>query len=128
MHRTTRTTVLLLFAAWTVDYVDRQVINLALPSIGTTFGLSHGERGLLVSAFFLAYAAMQIPGGLHGSRRVRRRVEVGRRTHPWAPASRGPGGFRPQPTGRHPPPPCRADSPGDRVGGRRARFQVRPAR
>lgn len=42
--RTTRTTAVLLFTAWAVDYIDRQVINLALPSIGDTFGLSHAER------------------------------------------------------------------------------------
>ena len=68
MHRTTRITVALLFAAWAVDYVDRLVINVALPAIGETFGLGHGERGLVVSAFFLAYAAMQIPGGLLADR------------------------------------------------------------
>lgn len=64
MHRTTKTTVVLLFIAWAVDYLDRQVINLALPSIGDSFDLTHGERGLIVSAFFLTYAATQIPGGL----------------------------------------------------------------
>ncbi|MGW8375114.1 MFS transporter [Streptomyces sp. ODS28] len=68
MHRTTRITVVLLFAAWCVDYVDRLVINLALPSIGATFGLTHGERGLIVSAFFVTYALVQIPGGLLADR------------------------------------------------------------
>ncbi|MEU6444103.1 MFS transporter [Streptomyces sp. NPDC047046] len=64
MHRTTRTTAVLLFVAWAVDYIDRQVINLALPSIGETFGLTHGERGLILSAFFVTYALTQIPAGL----------------------------------------------------------------
>ncbi|WP_234426753.1 MFS transporter [Streptomyces niger] len=68
LHRTTRITVVLLFAAWTVDYIDRLVINLALPFIGETFGLSHGARGLIVSAFFLTYALCQIPGGLLADR------------------------------------------------------------
>lgn len=68
MHRTTRITVALLFAAWTVDYVDRLLINVALPSIGEEFGLGHGERGLVVSAFFLTYALVQIPGGLLADR------------------------------------------------------------
>ncbi|MFI7387217.1 MFS transporter [Streptomyces sp. NPDC049813] len=68
MHRTTRTTAVLLFVAWAVDYIDRQVINLALPSIGETFGLSHGERGLIVSAFFVTYALTQIPAGLIAGR------------------------------------------------------------
>ncbi|MEU6104082.1 MFS transporter [Streptomyces flaveolus] len=68
MHRTTRTTAVLLFVAWAVDYIDRQVINLALPSIGETFGLTHGERGMLLSAFFVTYALTQIPGGLIAGR------------------------------------------------------------
>lgn len=68
MRRTTRITVALLFAAWTIDYIDRLVINLALPSIGDTFDLSHSEQGLIVSAFFLTYAAFQIPGGLLADR------------------------------------------------------------
>ncbi|MFI2641123.1 MFS transporter [Streptomyces sp. NPDC018610] len=68
MHRTTRTTAVLLFVAWAVDYIDRQVVNLALPSIGHTFGLTHGERGLVVSAFFVTYALTQIPAGLIAGR------------------------------------------------------------
>lgn len=68
VRKTTRITVALLFVAWTIDYVDRQVINLALPSIGETFGLSHGERGLIISAFFAAYALFQIPGGILSDR------------------------------------------------------------
>ncbi|WP_411075900.1 MFS transporter [Streptomyces sp. cmx-4-7] len=68
MHRTTRTTAVLLFVAWAVDYLDRQVVNLALPAIGETFGLTHGERGLVLSAFFVAYALTQIPGGLLAGR------------------------------------------------------------
>lgn len=68
MHRTTRITVVLLFVAWAVDYIDRQVVNVALPSIGETFGLSHGERGMIVSAFFVTYALTQIPGGLVAAR------------------------------------------------------------
>jgi MFS family permease len=66
--KTTRTTAVLLFIAWAVDYIDRQVINLALPSIGETFGLSHAERGLILSSFFLAYALTQIPAGLVAAR------------------------------------------------------------
>ncbi|MDR7304102.1 MFS transporter [Haloactinomyces albus] len=68
MHKTTRITVVLLFAAWTVDYIDRLVVNLALPAIGDTFDLAHGERGLIISAFFLTYALCQIPGGLLADR------------------------------------------------------------
>lgn len=68
MHRTTRIAAALLFAAWTVDYIDRLVINAALPAIGETFGIDHGERGMVVSAFFVTYALLQIPGGLLADR------------------------------------------------------------
>ncbi|QFU86943.1 MFS transporter [Amycolatopsis sp. YIM 10] len=68
LDRTARVTVLLLFAAWTVDYVDRLLVNLALPQIGADFGLDHTEQGLVLSAFFLAYALFQIPGGLLADR------------------------------------------------------------
>ncbi|MFF0477752.1 MFS transporter [Streptomyces sp. NPDC004284] len=72
--RTVRTTVVLLFAAWLVDYADRLVINLVLPSFGEEFGLGRGQQGLVVSAFFLAYALCQIPGGLLADRFGARRV------------------------------------------------------
>ncbi|MBV6761053.1 MFS transporter [Rhodococcus opacus] len=74
LDRAARITVILLFAAWVVDYIDRLAINLALPSIGAEFGLGHAQQGMVISAFFLSYALCQIPGGLladrFGSRRV----------------------------------------------------------
>ncbi|MFD4374842.1 MFS transporter [Streptomyces sp. NPDC058486] len=75
---TARTTVVLLFAAWFIDYADRLVINLVLPSIGDDFDLSRSQQGVVVSVFFLAYAACQIPGGMLADR------IGGRRTALWA--------------------------------------------
>ncbi|MCX3062038.1 MFS transporter [Streptomyces beihaiensis] len=69
-----RVTVVLLFAAWLIDYIDRLVINLALPSIGDEFDLSKTQQGLAVSAFFLAYAACQVPGGMLADRFGAKRV------------------------------------------------------
>ncbi|MEK0100561.1 MFS transporter [Streptomyces sp. A475] len=74
LDRGARITVALLFGAWLIDYVDRLVINLALPSIGEEFDLSRAEQGLAVSAFVLAYAACQIPGGMLADRFGARRV------------------------------------------------------
>ena len=51
---TTKRAVILLFLAWTIDYVDRTVISAALTSMGTDLSLDHGERGLVVSCFFIA--------------------------------------------------------------------------
>jgi sugar phosphate permease len=63
-----RRTVGLLFAAWLVDYIDRLVIVLALPSIEKEFGLNKTEGGLILSAFFIAYAVSQVPGGFIADR------------------------------------------------------------
>ncbi|MFI7349729.1 MFS transporter [Streptomyces sp. NPDC049936] len=65
---TVRTTVAVLFCAWFVDYADRLLINYVLPDLGDEFGLSHASQGLVVSAFFVAYAIAQIPGGLLADR------------------------------------------------------------
>ncbi|MCX5393989.1 MFS transporter [Streptomyces sp. NBC_00094] len=75
-RRTVRITVVLLFAAWLVDYADRLVINLVLPSIGAEFDLDRTRQGLVVSAFFLAYALCQIPGGMLADRFGGRRVTL----------------------------------------------------
>ncbi|MGD6743575.1 MFS transporter [Streptomyces sp. BH106] len=67
-------TVTLLFAAWLIDYIDRLVINLALPSIGHEFDLNRAQQGLAVSVFFVAYAVCQIPGGMLADRFGAKRV------------------------------------------------------
>ncbi|MFF2806628.1 MFS transporter [Streptomyces sp. NPDC058000] len=69
-----RTTVALLFAAWFVDYLDRLAITFVLPSIGKEFGLDLGQQGLVISVFFVAYAASQLPGGMLADRFGAKRV------------------------------------------------------
>ncbi|MFD9602663.1 MFS transporter [Streptomyces sp. NPDC059970] len=69
-----RTTVVLLFAAWFIDYVDRLAIATILPTIGDEFDLDRGQQGLIVSVFFVAYAACQIPGGMLADRFGAKRV------------------------------------------------------
>lgn len=59
-----KVTAAVLFTVWTVDYIDRLVLTIVLPQIGKEFMLSNTQKGLLVSAFFLAYALAQIPGGV----------------------------------------------------------------
>ncbi|MFE6900562.1 MFS transporter [Streptomyces sp. NPDC057717] len=74
MSAPVRTTVVLLFAAWFIDYVDRLAIASILPTIGEEFDLNLGRQGLLVSSFFVAYAACQIPGGMLADRFGAKRV------------------------------------------------------
>jgi sugar phosphate permease len=76
--RVARTTMVLLFLAWLVDYIDRLVITLALPSIGKEFHLDKAAQGLILTVFFITYALFQLPGGLLADK-----VGV-RRTMTWA--------------------------------------------
>ena len=54
----------LLFLTWLMSYVDRSMMPMAIPLIGQEFHLSTTVMGAVISAFFLGYACMQIPGGL----------------------------------------------------------------
>lgn len=49
--------------AWMLSYLDRMVMNISLPFIGQDLGVDKGTQGLIISAFFVGYAAFQIPGG-----------------------------------------------------------------
>jgi sugar phosphate permease len=55
---------LLLFVTWLMSYVDRSLMPMALPLIGQEFHLSPTVMGVVISAFFVGYASMQIPGGM----------------------------------------------------------------
>jgi sugar phosphate permease len=57
-----------LFLTWLVSYIDRSLMPMALPLIGQEFHLSPTVMGAVISAFFLGYAAMQIPGGMLADR------------------------------------------------------------
>jgi sugar phosphate permease len=61
-------TVVILFFAWLIDYIDRLVITLALPAIGTQFSLDKTAQGAILTAFFITYALFQVPGGLLADR------------------------------------------------------------
>ena len=61
-HRATVGFVLL-YLAYVISYVDRAAISLALAQIGKDFNLQASDLGIVISAFFLGYAAMQVPGG-----------------------------------------------------------------
>lgn len=65
-HRYTVLTIL--FCSWLLCYVDRMVMATAIPFIAKDFDLSPLEMGQVLSAFFLGYALMQIPGGVLADR------------------------------------------------------------
>jgi sugar phosphate permease len=62
-RKTSVVAFVLLYIAYCISYVDRAAISLALAQIGKDFNLQAADLGIVISAFFLGYAAMQVPGG-----------------------------------------------------------------
>lgn len=52
-----------LFLAWAVGYADRILMSVAIVPISHEFALDAGQAGLLLSAFYISYALMQLAGG-----------------------------------------------------------------
>ena len=52
-----------LYVGFCISYIDRSAIGLALPSISKDFALAPTQMGVVISAFFIGYSIMQIPGG-----------------------------------------------------------------
>jgi MFS family permease len=69
-------TVFVFWLGWVFMYADRTVLTPVMKDIQTEFGLSATQLGLLSSAFFLAYALLQIPAGILGDRIGRKKVLV----------------------------------------------------
>ena len=65
-----------LWFGWLSNYAVRIALSPVLLSVREEFGRSHGEAGLLMSVFFYAYAAMQLPAGALGDRFGRKRILV----------------------------------------------------
>jgi len=64
MKSRTRFRILALIAVGTmINYLDRTVLGIAAPSMGTELHISATTMGLIFSAFSWSYAAGQIPGG-----------------------------------------------------------------
>jgi len=64
-----RYTVLwLIFFLAVITYLDRLCISAAMPTMAAEFSLSEMQQGMVFSAFTLAYAAFEIPGGWLGDR------------------------------------------------------------
>ena len=71
----TRWLILVLISfMYLITYMDRSNISVAAPSIAKEFGLSKTAMGWVFSAFTLAYALGQFPGGWLGDRIGPRKV------------------------------------------------------
>jgi MFS transporter, ACS family, glucarate transporter len=67
--------VLAFLAAMTfILYLDRSCINQAAPVIKKELGISETQKGIIFSAFALAYAIFEIPAGRWGDRYGSRRI------------------------------------------------------
>jgi MFS family permease len=60
--------VVLLLVASMINYFDRSTISFSLPLIAGELHLGPAEKGIVLSAFYWSYAAMQIPMGLLADR------------------------------------------------------------
>jgi MFS family permease len=66
----------LLVYAWIANYLVRMALPPLLAPIMAELRLSYRDAGVLASAFFYAYMAMQFPAGMLGDRVGRRRVVI----------------------------------------------------
>lgn len=66
----------LLVAAWTVDYMDRQNINVLFPLIGKSLGISLATLGGVVSAYLYAYTFIAPVAGAASDRWGRRAILI----------------------------------------------------
>jgi sugar phosphate permease len=53
----------LLYLGYCISYIDRAAIALSLVAIGKEFNVGSAALGVVMSTFYISYAAMQIPGG-----------------------------------------------------------------
>jgi MFS family permease len=65
-----------LFLAWAVGYADRIVMSTAIIPIGQEFALDAQQAGMVLSAFYVSYALMQLVGGWMSDRYGSRIVVV----------------------------------------------------
>lgn len=56
--------LIILFVASIIMYLDRMVISTAIPYIAKDLSLSPIQMGAAMSAFFIGYTTLQIPGGI----------------------------------------------------------------
>ncbi|MCY9002383.1 MFS transporter [Peribacillus frigoritolerans] len=68
--------LLVLYFGWIVSYIDRTVVSLSIVKIGEDLSLDASKLGIVLSAFFMGYALMQIPGGWLSDRFGSRKVIV----------------------------------------------------
>lgn len=72
--KTRYTVLLLIWLGWLFSFLDRMVMSISLPFIGRDLNIDPAEQGMIISAFFIGYAAFQIPGGFFSDKFGARKV------------------------------------------------------
>ncbi|RKR74509.1 MFS transporter [Frondihabitans australicus] len=67
-HRVRGNVVIILCVMYAISYIDRTNISTALPTIQANLHLTTDQTGLIVSAFSIPYALLQVFGGNLGER------------------------------------------------------------
>ncbi|BDZ50141.1 MFS transporter [Frondihabitans sucicola] len=67
-HRVRGNVVLILCVMYAISYIDRTNISTALPSIKASLSLTDTQLGIVVAAFSIPYALLQVVGGNIGER------------------------------------------------------------
>lgn len=66
--------LILIFLGYTCVYLDKNIISLSVIPIAQDLGINAGQKGLILSAFFLGYTLFQIPFGFLGNRLGSRKI------------------------------------------------------
>ena len=72
----TITLVAALFLGFIMIYFDKNAIGIILVSMQQDFGFSNVQKGMVMSAFFIGYASMQVPAGLLNTKLGSKRLLV----------------------------------------------------
>jgi len=64
-------------AMYTIAYIDRTNISLALPSMGTGLHMDPEQAGNAAGIFFWGYLLLQIPGGYLAERWSAKKARLG---------------------------------------------------
>ncbi len=52
-----------MFLGYTMIYIDKLSISISLVPMSKDLGITPSQKGMIMSAFFLGYAIMQVPMG-----------------------------------------------------------------
>ncbi|WP_042354764.1 MFS transporter [Bacillus rubiinfantis] len=68
--------VIVFFLGWVALYATRTILNPIMGDIQNQFHLSSAQLGMIMSLFFLGYAALNVPSGIMGDKIGKKRVLV----------------------------------------------------